>query len=227
MKKLLKKSLNYAFTIIPLAAIIFTIGFKRAGNFNSISRLQPVFYKNPTTGHSGGGITDLPCGFVSKGKLPPQKPTFVTNNYVPVLQYPSGNFPGTTTQLYNSIYSEHQTDQLIIQEDGNLVIYCVTCNPVKALWSAQTRGKDGKTLFFQSDGDLVLKNSFGKTVWHSNIHSTCKGSDQAYFTLQDDGNLLMLFNEGVDGSNNGFAYYLGSTGSTNDQLKSGHPGKIQ
>jgi hypothetical protein len=219
MKKLFKKNITYLFSVIPLTLIVFTIKLRSVENFISTSCLTPVLNKTKT-------FDDLPCGFVAKGPmLHPQKPTFVTNNYIPILQYPTGNFPGTNVQIYNSIYSEHQTDQLIIQEDGNLVLYCITCTPVKPLWSAQTRGKDGKALFFQADGDLVLRNSLGKTVWHSNIHSKCAGSERAYFSLQDDGNLVMLYDQNTD--NTGATYYLGSTGSTNDQLKSSHPGKIE
>jgi hypothetical protein len=218
MKKPFKKSISYMFSIIPLLLFIVTVNSKKNGNFVPPSSLTPV--SNKVTAKI---FDELPCGFVSRGKQLPEKPTFVTNNYIPILQYPTGNFPGTNVQIYNSIYSEHQNDQLILQVDGNLVLYCLTCNPVKAIWSAQTQGKDGKVLFFQPDGDLVLHNSLGKVIWHSNIHSTCAGSDQAYFTLQDDGNLAMLYNDPTDG----VTHYLGGTGSTNDQTKMSHPGKIQ
>jgi hypothetical protein len=224
MNNLFKNSGKYAFSIIPLAAIILWVNFNKLPN-----KTAPVA---GIATHSNAGafaanpinrLADLPCGYQAKGPmLPAQKPTFVTNAYVPVLQYPAGNFPGTNVQIGNAIYSPGQTAQLILQDDGNLVLYCTTCNPVKPLWSSQTKGKDGKTLFFQADGDLVLRNSLGKSIWHSNIHSTCAGADQAYFSLQDDGNMLMLYN-----NDNQHAYLLGSTGSTNDQYKMSHPGKIQ
>jgi hypothetical protein len=192
----------------------------------------------------------LPCGFVSKGVQLPEQPSFTTNNVIPILQYPAGNSPGTTLQIPDALYSERQNDQLILQPDGNLVIYCTTCNPAKAIWSSQTNGKNVRALYFQPDGDLVLRNANGKMVWHSNIHSSCAGSEQAYFTLQDDGNLVMLYNLTIgngaaassgaspvsspaspaSGNSNDVKVvteYLGGTGSTNDQDKMSHPGKLQ
>jgi len=213
MKNSLKTSFKYVFSIIPLGAILLTVNLIET-------------HLNPKTVHILNKPADLPCGFVAKGPLlQPQKPTFVTNNNIPILQFPAGNFPGTNTPVGNALYSAGESDQLILQEDGNLVLYCTSCNPLKPLWSTQTRGKDGKTLYFLTNGDLVLRNSYGKTIWHSNIHSTCAGSERAYFTLQDDGNLLMLINQNDD--NTGSAYLLGSTGCTNDQPKSAHQAKIE
>ena len=213
MKNPLKTPFKYVFSIIPLGAILLTVNFKKPVNENKATA---------TVNKSA----DLPCGFVQKGPLlQPQKPTFVTNNNIPVLQNPAGNFPGTNTMVPNALYSITGGDQLVLQDDGNLVIYCKSCYPAKPLWSAETRGKDGKTLYFLTSGDLVLRNSNGKTVWHSNIRSTCPGSERAYFTLQDDGNMLMLINQNSD--NTGSAYLLGSTGCTNDQPKSSHPAKIE
>ena len=219
MKNVLKQSAKYAFSIVPLVAIVIFAYFKKS----PIGFTPPASRPNAMAVFPGKEFADLPCGFVSHGKQQAEKPTFVTNPYIPILQYPTGNFPGTDVKIFNSIFSEHQSDDLELQVDGNLVLYCLTCNPKKPLWSSQTNGKDGKTLFFQPDGDLVLRNSLGKTIWHYNIHSTCPGSDKAYFTLQDDGNLAMLY----DDAEAGLTHYLGGTGSTNDQAKMTHPGKIQ
>jgi len=220
MKNPLKTSFKYVFSIIPLGAILLTI--------NLIGpHLNPkAVNTSAKAAATVNKLADIPCGFVAKGPLQqPQKPTFVTNNNIPVLQYPTGNFPGTTIQVGNAIYSASETDQLILQEDGNLVLYCTTCQPVRPLWSTQTRGKEGRALYFQSDGDLVLRNAYNKIIWHSNIHSTCAGSERAYFSLQDDGNLVMLINQNDD--NTGNAFLLGSTGCTNDQPKSAHQAKIE
>ncbi len=215
MKNYLKTSLKYVFSVIPLAAIILIADSGK-----------PLTVPAPGKAMAAVAPADLPCGFVAKGPLQqPQKPTFTTNNNIPVLQSVPGVFPGTNVTVPNTVMSAGGSDQLILQDDGNLVLYCTTCNPVKPLWASQTRGKDAKTLYFQTDGDLVLRNSYGKTVWHSNIRSTCSGSERAYFTLQDDGNMVMLINQNAD--NTGSAYLLGATGCTNDQPKSAHQAKIE
>jgi len=225
MKKFLKTSTLYLSAIMPLVAVAAIFTFEKSPvNFDRAQLTDP----------SIGNAAGLPCGFVAKGpRQHPQKPTFISNNYIPILQFPAGNFAGTTTQVDNSIYSEGKNDQLVLQEDGNLVIYCVSCNPAKAIWSSQTNGKDARTLFFQTDGDLVLRDSNNKTVWHSNIISKCAGSELAYFALQDDGNLLMLYDDysqtpaDANGTDNALVTcFLGGSGSTNSQAKMSHPGKI-
>lgn len=233
MRKFIQKPAQYLFGVLPLAAVVLLVNFKRQ-NDDLISKSSfSTTPKNakPEKETANMLFGQLPCGFKSQALQSPEKPTFVTNDAIPVLQYPAGSYPGTANQISNVLYSEGQNDQLILQPDGNVVIYCVTCNPAKALWSTQTKGKGGQALFFQTNGDLVLKNALGKILWHSNIVSKCTGSDQAYFTLQDDGNLAMLYNETVSkpGSTQATTVtdYLGGTTSTNDETAIPHPGKIQ
>jgi hypothetical protein len=226
MKSLLNKSAKYVFSILPLAAIIIIVNLKKSpDNFISTHHLSAVANKISATNAPIDVFDGLPCGFKQVGIEDAHKPTFLTNNTIPVLQYPAGNSPGTTFQISDAIYNDSQSDQLILQADGNLVIYCTSCNPVKALWSTQTNGKGGKALFFQTDGDLVLRNANNKVIWHSNIRSTCSGSELAYYTLQDDGNLAMLYDQTVGDKQ--VAIYLGGTATTNNQERSPHPGKIQ
>lgn len=239
MKKPLKKQAKYFLSIIPFVIIVVFCNSKMSPEpaDSSPSFLQSFKY------------ADLPCGYNAVGPhVSPATPTITTNNAIPVLQYPGGNYLQTNVYVPDAVYSKRKTDQLVLQGDGNLVIYCVTCQPVKPLWSTRTNGKGGKFLFFQTNGELVLRNASGRVIWHSTIQSKCAGSENAYFTLQDDGNLAMLYNEGPvksanpnndvssappspgnvsSSENQTFAYYLGGTASTNDQLTSPHPGKIQ
>ena len=163
MRKLLKNSLNYAFSIIPLLAVFFVANSGKAVT-DSSSKASKGAGLNKTA--IANPAVSLPCGFVATGpKQKPETPTFTTNNEVPILQYPAGGYPGTSAQIPDVVYSEKQNDQLILQSDGNLVIYCTSCTPTKPIWSSQTNGKDGRTLFFQKDGELVLHNSKGKIIW--------------------------------------------------------------
>ena len=89
-----------------------------------------------------------------------------------------------------SIASENKKAVLVMQRDGNLVVYSVP-SPLEPLrrpiWSSKTNGiqiKEG--LLFQSDGNLVLYNLEGKPVWASNTN----GSEVDKFTLENDGNFV-------------------------------------
>ncbi len=242
-----KKLKTCAFTILPIVAL-FTFSSLNTGSNKSI---------NVTLSQEAqwsAEAFDLPCGFTAQGPhQQPEKPSFTTSDDIPVLQYPAGRYAQTNISVPDAINSEKSTDELVLQGDGNLVIYCISCSPAKAIWSSQTAGKKAKTLFFQTDGELVLKNENNKVVWHSNIRSKCPGSERAYFTLQDDGNLAMLYDEkaaagvikqsgqsnagpsanapankdAINTNNAGvYTYYIAGTTSTNDQ-PSTHPGKIQ
>jgi hypothetical protein len=239
---------TYAFGILPLAALVSLSSINPLSNSKST---KPAAL--PRSVESGAAAFDLPCGFTAQGPhQQPEKPSFTTSDDIPVLQYPAGRYAQTNISVPDAINSERVTDELVLQGDGNLVIYCISCSPAKAIWSSQTAGKKCKTLFFQTDGELVLKNENNKIVWRSNIRSKCPGSERAYFTLQDDGNLAMLYDEkaaaGVikqntqpadgpsasapgsksKGNDNAgvYTYYIAGTTSTNDQ-PSTHLGKIQ
>jgi hypothetical protein len=243
MKHLIKNSLKYAFGIMPVTAILLMTNFKKSNDYlitspASKTSTQLKVSKDETVNF----LSALPCGFKSVGAFQlPERPTFLTNNSIPVLQYPAGNYPGTTLQIPDAVYSEKSNDQLILQADGNLVLYCTSCSPAKALWASETQGRGGQALFFQTDGELVLHNANGKTIWRSNIRSTCPGSELAYYTLQDDGNLAMLYNETLavgqnvlpaspqannDPNSKIVTVYLGGTATTNNQDKSPHSGRI-
>ncbi len=83
------------------------------------------------------------------------------------------------------------TDQyrLVLQKDGNLVIY--NHNNI-ATWSTHTSGNSPADLAMQSDGNLVLYNTAGKAIWSSNTR-TLGGT---HVTMQDDGNLVILNDAG-------------------------------
>lgn len=72
---------------------------------------------------------------------------------------------------------------LIIQQDGNLVIYD---QDRKARWAAMTSG-EGNTARFQADGNLVVYNSGGQPVWASQTN----GHPGAVLVFQADGNVVI------------------------------------
>lgn len=78
---------------------------------------------------------------------------------------------------------------LIIQQDGNLVIYD---QDRKARWAAMTSG-EGNTARFQADGNLVVYNSGGRPVWASRT----TGHPGAVLVFQADGDVVITSGDTV------------------------------
>ncbi|MFD5750497.1 hypothetical protein [Streptomyces sp. NPDC127033] len=72
---------------------------------------------------------------------------------------------------------------LIMQEDGNLVVYDQDRKP---RWAAMTGGK-GNYARFQPDGNLVVYNSGGRPLWASRSD----GHEGAVLVFQADGNMVI------------------------------------
>jgi len=81
--------------------------------------------------------------------------------------------------------AENGSSYLIMQEDGNLVLYCTKDNRVA--WASNTRGKN--ELVFQEDGNLVMYSRDPKreVKWQAGSHN--KGAIRLH--LQNDGNLVI------------------------------------
>lgn len=74
--------------------------------------------------------------------------------------------------------------QLLVQDDGNMVIY----NPTGgAVWSTKTVGSGANQLIMQADGNLVLYDKNMKPRWAT----ATNGHPGAYALFQDDGNLVV------------------------------------
>ncbi len=80
--------------------------------------------------------------------------------------------------------------QLIMQSDGNLVLYEVG---VRAKWASGTDGRGIQTCIFQGDGNFVLYGFYGGAVWNSGTN----GNANSRLILQDDGNLVIYSSSGV------------------------------
>lgn len=72
---------------------------------------------------------------------------------------------------------------LIMQEDGNLVVYD---QDHKARWAAMTGG-EGNTARFQADGNLVVYDNAGQPLWASQTD----GNPGAVLVFQADGNVVI------------------------------------
>ncbi len=90
-----------------------------------------------------------------------------------------------------SLYSPSGQYQLIMQTDGNLVVY----QNGSAIWNTGTEGTgSGNYLIMQNDGNLVVYTSAGRAVWNSGTEGTGSGN---YLAMQNDGNLVVYTSGGT------------------------------
>ena len=90
---------------------------------------------------------------------------------------------GNNLMSQQYLLSPDMNDVLILQGDGNLVLY----DSFRAIWSSGTAGSKATRLTLQNDGNLVLYTASGKVVWHTET----AGSDASSLKLQTDGNLVL------------------------------------
>jgi hypothetical protein len=90
--------------------------------------------------------------------------------------------PNQQLNINDSITSMNGRVTLIMQRDGNLVIYRVGDG---ALWSTNTWGKPVTHTIMQADGNLVCYDDAGTAYWSSNTW----GTNAAYAELEEDGTL--------------------------------------
>lgn len=79
--------------------------------------------------------------------------------------------------------------QLIMQTDGNLVLYDESG---KARWASRTQGA-GNTAVFQEDGNLVVYSPEAKPLWASNT----QGAAGAALKVLEDGNMVVATDDRV------------------------------
>ncbi|CAF5067308.1 unnamed protein product, partial [Rotaria sp. Silwood1] len=85
--------------------------------------------------------------------------------------------------------STNNAYRLIMQSDGNLVLYCSEHTvPENAIWSSGTCNKSpfvGPYHFaMQSDGNLVIYDTYGRAVWASDTQH--QGSPSHRLLMQND-----------------------------------------
>jgi len=88
--------------------------------------------------------------------------------------------------INESLLSYDERFQLLLQPDGNLVLY----SPQGALWSSGTVNRGGARLIMQTDGNLVLYRQDMVPIWSSNSG----GNGYSKIIVQTDGNLVTYTN---------------------------------
>jgi LysM repeat protein len=94
---------------------------------------------------------------------------------------------GEKLEVGQSLTSTNGAYNVILQDDGNLVLY----TGETAVWSTGTNGQAVVRAEVQDDGNFVLYTS-EKPVWHSDT----KGAKDVRLILQDDRNLVLYGSDG-------------------------------
>lgn len=100
------------------------------------------------------------------------------------LSYASNTLPVGLLYVNQQLESTNRKYRLVLQGDGNLVLYSNS----NAIWTAGTFGQQVSLLSMQGDGNLVLYNSAGRAVWWS---QGTFGKNGNQLRIQDDGNLVV------------------------------------
>ena len=103
------------------------------------------------------------------------------------------------------LFSATSAFQLILQTDGNLVLYGIddTSLPgdltltnatyTNAIWASGTSGKGAVRCNMQTDGNLVLYDNSSHALWNSQTER----NPGAFLRCQSDGNLVILGSNGA------------------------------
>jgi hypothetical protein len=116
-------------------------------------------------------------------------------NEEPALALSDSLLPGEVMPVGETIFSQSGRTYLVMQPDGNLVLYC-TLGSVTPIWSAKgTFGKTETGAFMQPDGNFVVYDSNFQPIWSSGTN----GKNGAWIKVQNDGNLV-IYKRGSDGT---------------------------
>ena len=92
--------------------------------------------------------------------------------------------PGEMLKRGEHLTSDNREYTLVLQRDGNLVLYDARQHP---LWASNTQGQRVERCIMQRDGNLVLYLDNGQPVWASRTD----GKPGSFLVLQNDGNLVI------------------------------------
>lgn len=96
--------------------------------------------------------------------------------------------PGQVLHRGHSLTSSNGRFTLTLHEDGHLILR----DHEDWTWTSATPDSGGERLEFQHDGNLVLRNAEGDSLWHSGTH----GHRGICTVVQDDGNTVIYANDG-------------------------------
>lgn len=93
--------------------------------------------------------------------------------------------PNQSLGINQALVSPNGRFELILQSDGNLVLYRLTNG--EALWDSRTNGQHVMRAIMQGDGNFVLYDFSFRAVFASNT----SGNPGSFLLMQDDGNAVI------------------------------------
>lgn len=158
----------------------------RHTNYQALGEPAPIGIPSTPSSDAASVMNGATCGSSWAG--------FSTNDQTAfralynTLGGPNSLPPGTTLLANNLIRSGDGRFNLIMQTDGNLVLYYYNY----PLWNSKTNGKPVNRAIMQNDGNLVLYSAANVAYWASNT----AGYPGAFAVVQDDGNFV-IYQSGI------------------------------
>lgn len=92
--------------------------------------------------------------------------------------------PGQILRPDQELTSENGYYRLILQVDGNFVLYY---DGINVKWQSHTDGHATKECIMQTDGNLVIYGYDGRVIWQTKTD----GNPGSHLILQNDGNAVI------------------------------------
>jgi hypothetical protein len=116
--------------------------------------------------------------------------------WVTVSEAPAALAPGDVLRVDQNLKSPNGQYELLLQQDGNLVLYQLFVSSKQPIWASGTVGSGANLLTMQADGNLVLYAASlgpiwqGQPVWATDT-SGAVGDAKGIAELRDDGHLIV------------------------------------
>lgn len=99
--------------------------------------------------------------------------------------------PGEKLRTGQVLNSPNYQYMLIMQDDGNLVIY-----QMRGIWNTRTQNTGAERLDFQSDGNLVIYKGNNQPVWDAGtVRQGRLAHGKFELKMQNDGNLVIYLDK--------------------------------
>ncbi|WP_275906263.1 protease pro-enzyme activation domain-containing protein [Burkholderia semiarida] len=161
------------------------LGFAAPALYNAPVTM-PSAFRDITYGSNGAYSAGAGWDFVTGWGTPNVSMLYSSVCNTAPAVYSGGINEGTMLKPRQAVYSASGNHELLMQDDGNLVLYNTTNGA--AVWNTRTYGNPGAYAVFQTDGNFVVYSANGTPLWYS---ATYGQSGEQYLAVQDDGNMVI------------------------------------